>query len=435
MPVGGGPVSPADDPDGSVLLASPEVADLLRAAAAHAGGSLVTWRLDHIDASPRRSTTATYAATVDWPAAPPTSAVGPVRRTELFGASVRVEGRSKTDERAVIFGDGDREVAVWLYPHDPDLPGLRRVAGPGPLAALLTEQRVLGAPVRGDQVTVEMISYRPRRRAVLKAVVVLPDGPRTLFVKVLREAVFADTVARHDLLRAGRIPAPAVLAATADFVLVLQELPGRPLARAMFDEALPCRAEDLVALLDAMPRTTVGLPRRPPWTDAVATYAEMVEMALPAAGVQLRWLVNEIRAGLAGVPPGQEPTHGDFHEGQLFVAGGRISGVLDIDTVGPGRRADDLACLLAHLSTVQRMTSEQAAGLSRLISLWLPTFDARVDPAELRLRAAGVVISLATAPYRGQEPAWEQATMTMINIAEALVHRAADPARRPTPPF
>lgn len=430
-------MSPVADPDGSVLLASVEVADLLRAAAAHAGGVLVAWRLDHIDASPRRSTTATYAATVDWPAGAPGSggAVGPVRRTELFGASLRVDGRRGTDERAVIFGDGDREIAVWRYPDDPDLPGLRRVADAGPLAALLSAERVLGVPVGGDQVRVELISYRPRRRAVLKAVVTLPDGPRTLYVKVLREAVFADTVTRHELLRAGGIPAPAVLAATADFVLVLQLLPGRPLARALFDEALPCRAEDLITLLDALPPATTSLPRRPPWTDAVATYAEMIARALPAAEGQLHWLVTEIGAGLTGLPPGHEPTHGDFHEGQLFVSGGQVCGVLDIDTVGPGRRSDDLACLLAHLSTVQRMSSEQAAGLSRLISLWLPTFDARVDPAELRLRTAGVVVSLATAPYRSQEPAWEHATMTMINTAEALVRRAFGPAGRPASPF
>ena len=67
---------------------------------------------------------------MDWPTG---------RRTELLGASARAGGRSGNDERAVIFGDGDREVAVWLYPDDPDLPGLRRAAVPAELAALLTE--------------------------------------------------------------------------------------------------------------------------------------------------------------------------------------------------------------------------------------------------------------------------------------------------------
>ena len=168
------------------------------------------------------------------------------------------------------------------------------------------------------------------------------------------------------LLRAG-VPAPVVAAATADFLLVLRELAGRPLAHAIFDEPMPCTAENLIMLLDSMPAAVAALPRRPPWTDAVATYAEIIRAALPSADPQLRWLTDQITGGLAGLEPGREPTHGDFHEGQLFVARGVITGLADIDTIGPGRRADDLACLIAHLSTVQRMTTEQAAGLTRLI--------------------------------------------------------------------
>lgn len=55
-----------NDPDGSQLLTSPDVEDLLRAAVDHGGGSLVSWQLDHVDAHPQRSTTATYTAVVDW---------------------------------------------------------------------------------------------------------------------------------------------------------------------------------------------------------------------------------------------------------------------------------------------------------------------------------------------------------------------------------
>ena len=164
---------------------------------------------------------------------------------------------------------------------------------------------------------------------------------------------------------------------------------------------MPCSAESLIMLLDSLPSAVVALPRRPPWTGAVATYAEMIAAALPALDPQLRWLVAQVSGGLAVLPPGLEPTHGDFHEGQLFVANGLITGVLDIDTIGPGRRADDLACMIAHLSTMQRMTAEQAASLTRLINLWLQVFDTRVDPAELRLRAAGVIVSLATGPVPG----------------------------------
>ena len=122
-------------------------------------------------------------------------------------------------------------------------------------------------------------------------------------------------------------------------------------------------------------------------------------------------------------PPGDEPTHGDFHEGQVHVADGRVVGILDVDTIGPGRRADDLACLIAHLSTIQRMNAEQEARVHGLLRAWVPVFDERVDPVELRLRAAAVIISLATGPYRGQEPDWERETVQMVDSAEALVRQ------------
>jgi aminoglycoside phosphotransferase len=406
------------DLDGAALLSCDQVAGLLRAAVAHGGGRLTSWRLDHIDAQPGHATTATYLAVVDWPFGP---------RRELLGASARVGQRLLSDERAVIFADGRREVAVWLHPHDPDLPGLARCSSPAALATLLNEHRALPEPIAAAQVAVETIGYRPRRRAVLKARVHTSRGIRVLYVKVLREEVFGAVQRRHELLLGAGVPAPPVLAATSDHVLVLAELTGRPLATAIFDPVPPCRAEDLVALLDAMPTAATRLPRRAPWVDALDHYADVVASALPHSEARLARLTRDIRSGLAAsaeTEPVAEPTHGDLHEGQLLVTGGAVSGLLDVDTVGPGRRVDDLACLVGHLSTVQRMNPLQAARVQRLLRTWLPVFDARVDPIELRLRAAGVVISLATGPYRGQEQNWRQETEAILDAAERLVRSA-----------
>ena len=134
--------------DGSGLLASDDVGGLLAAALEHAGGRLVSWALDHIDTNPGYSTTATYSASVEWPYG---------RREELLGVSARADGLSPTDERAEIFGDGDREVAVWIYPHDPDLPGLSRAAYPESMAAVLNEYRVSVVPVVPSDLELEMI--------------------------------------------------------------------------------------------------------------------------------------------------------------------------------------------------------------------------------------------------------------------------------------
>ncbi len=400
------------DPDGSKLLTSDEVGGLLRAAVQHAGGVLQSWALDHIDANPQRSTTATYVASVEWPHGV---------RKELLGVSARAGGLARTDERAAIFADGDREVAVWIYPKDPDLPGLERAAYPTEMAAVLNEYRVFPTPVGVDQIRLDMIGYRPRRRAVLKCTVSSPA--RVLYVKVLRERLFESVKQRHELLIEAGVPAPIILAATSDHLLVLDELPGRPLARAIFDDEAPTTAERLIRVLDAMPKTVAALERRPPWSDAVKHYARMVSQAVPPLQPRLDWMSDAISQGLAECPEGDEPTHGDFHEGQIFVRNGHVSGILDIDTVGPGRRADDLACLIAHLSTVQRMNTRQAERVHALLRSWVPVFDERVDPTELRLRAAAVIISLATGPYRSQEPHWERETHQIVDAAEALIRQ------------
>lgn len=402
------------DADGSRLLTTNEVEPLLHAAVQHAGGQLVRWQLSHVDAQPNRSTTATYSAVVQWPSG---------QREELLGVSTRAGGRNTADERTHIFVDGDREAAVWIYPHDPDLPGLARAAFPESAAQLFGP--ILGAHLSPDQVELRMIGYRPRRRAVVRARVTVA-GPRgtqriVFYTKVLREQLFHDVRHRHEMLLGAGIPAPRIAAATPDCLLVLDELSGTPLSKAIFEPRDPCTAEDLIGLLDAMPPTVAQLPRRAPWADSIHYYTDMVVQALPELEPRLRWLANEIEHGLGPIPPGNEPTHGDFHEGQVHVRGGRICGVLDVDTIGPGRRADDLACMVAHLSTVQRMNAQQAARVRHLLATWVPVFDERVDPTELRLRAAAVVISLATGPYRSQEPNWRAETHDIVDAAETLV--------------
>ena len=142
------------DPDGAVLLTSDEVGPLLGAAVSHAGGDLVSWSLDHVDANPSQSTTATYSALIDWPYG---------RREELLGVSARASGPSETDTEAEIFGDGHREVAVWIYPQDPDLPGLSRAAYAESMAEVCNSHQVFSGRVSPEDLRLQMIGYRPRR--------------------------------------------------------------------------------------------------------------------------------------------------------------------------------------------------------------------------------------------------------------------------------
>src|SRR5699024_9680653 len=68
------------------------------------------------------------------------------------------------------------------------------------------------------------------------------------------------------------------------------------------------------------------------------------------------------------------------------------------------------------------------------IRTWHATFADRVDPTELALRSAGVVLSLATGPHRQQETAWEAATEAIIRVAEPWVEVARTAESRRSAP-
>lgn len=423
--------------DGSELLTGPDAGGLLNSAVSNAGGVLRSWELDHVDHRPGRSTKALYRTTVSWPELDGPSAPA---REELFGASAHIgeaERNVAGAEHSLVMTDGDINVRVWRYPHDPWLPMLPRVCYPDVLGTTLAE---LGVPTGMDAaapVPIEVVSYRPGRRAVLRARL----ADRAVFLKVMQPHKSGEIVERHQRLLAAGVPVPQVTAHHQGLV-VMEELPGRPLAHAVVEEgARAVRAEDLVATLDRLPASMYTLPLRAPWTDSADFYAGVVSSSVPALAPRIETLVRGIRDGLAAVGRRldmrpHDVVHGDFYEAQLFVQGGEVVGVLDIDTVGPGRRADDLACLLAHLSVLAdygstgRISAPTQAHVEEAIRVWHEVFARRVDATELALRAAGVVLSLATGPHRQQENAWEAATEAIIRVAERWVETAREAERR-----
>ncbi|ASK66491.1 serine kinase [Brachybacterium avium] len=417
--------------DGSELLTGPGAGGLLRSAVGNSGGVLHSWQLDHVDHRPGRSTKALYRTQVSWPELDGPQAPA---REELFGASAHIGEREKNlhvAEQTLVMTDGDINVRVWRYPHDPWLPMLPLVCYPDIVGRTLHD---LGAAIGPDPsvpIAIDVVSYRPGRRAVLRA----SQGTRAVYLKVMQPHRSGEIVDRHHRLLAAGVPVPEVIAHHNGLV-VLAELPGRPLARAVVDEGVDaCRAEDLVALLDRLPASMYSLSLRPPWTDSVDFYSGIVSSSVPSLGPRLDALVRSIRDGLSALEQRMDMrphdvVHGDFYEAQVFVDGGRVVGLLDIDTVGPGRRADDLACLLAHLSVladygnagrIDRATQER---VEEAIRTWHEMFSERVDPTELALRSAGVVLSLATGPHRQQEAAWEAATEAIVRVAEEWVTAA-----------
>jgi Ser/Thr protein kinase RdoA (MazF antagonist) len=169
-------------------------------------------------------------------------------------------------------------------------------------------------------------------------------------------------------------------------------------------------------LLDGLPAALRELPGRRSWSDDVDHYAGVVAAALPAEAARCKALAAGVGARTAGAPGGSA-VHGDLYETSLLLDGDRVSGLLDLDRAGPGRRADDLACLLGHLA-VLALEPAHADGTTALLARWLTAFEPAVDPRELHARVAGVVVSLATGPHRVQSAGWPTATRARLALAE-----------------
>lgn len=365
----------------------PDAHDLLRPVLAD-GEELLSWRVRQVDHRPGSGTTVAYDATLRGP----------------YGESRQV----------LVATAGDDEVQVWRFPLDPSLPALPTAVDEGAVRALLTSYGFPPGPVRLD-----VRGYRPRRRALVE----VSAAGRQVFLKVVRPGDVEALYERHRMLWAAGVPVARSLGWSTHGLLVLEGLPGVTLRNRLREGGSPAPdGAGLLALLDRLPREVCRLPLRRSWTDEVAHYADITAAALPTESDRCRDLAAAVTAGTDG-SPADSPSHGDFYEAQLLLAGRQVTGVLDLDTVGPGRRSDDLACLLAHVSVLAQMEPAHRETSDALVAQWLAVFDRAVDPGDLRARVAGVLVSLATGPHRAQQQDWPDETRARLELAERWLER------------
>ncbi|QJW37612.1 phosphotransferase [Cellulosimicrobium protaetiae] len=403
------------------LLTAPEAGELLAVALGADGASLDTWRVHQVHARPGAEVTVGYDVVARRALAPrPGAGPGAVDAAEYLLATTAPLSPDAAGPGVVRLADGPRVVHVWRHPADPLLPGLAAACDRDALTRRLAAADVLKP---GEAVeAAEMVAYRPLRRAVVRA----RTSIRTFYVKVVRPDRVRSLVRRHDLLRETPVRAPRCLDWGDDGVVVLEEAHGVSLAQhlaAAGPAGQPTAIDPhaLVRALDALPLRATTLRRRPGWAERVEHYGEaaLAVHALDAARVAR--VVGAVREAVATRDPGPVvATHGDFYEANVLLDAGRtgVGTLLDVDTLGPGHRVDDLACLVAHLAVLPSLAPTVYGGVGALVQRCLAVFDERVDPGALRARAAGVVLSLASgATTRDLGDAW-------LGVAERLLAAA-----------
>jgi hypothetical protein len=330
----------------------------------------------------------------------------------LEGRHQVVAVSGKVPDGAAIVETDEARVGVWVVPHDPALPGLAAATDGPTLRRLLHD---LGAP-SGDEPSARLRAYRPGRRAVVE----VSGGASSVFLKLVPPREVRRLHQIHGTL-AEHLPVPHSLGYDEGLgLLAMQALPGVTLRRALEipTETLPA-PDDIDRLLEGLP-PTAATSRSKSAVDRLERITRVLRRLVPEEEDSLAELANAIGPE---VDARSVPVHGDLYEGQILVMSGAVSGLLDVETFGMGRAGEDQAAMIGHLSLWQQI-SAQPERTRRLGDRFLSAWDRRFDQGDLRRRAAAVILSLATGPFRVQRPAWPEETVRRIRLAESWVGSA-----------
>ncbi|WP_283818071.1 phosphotransferase [Microbacterium sp. CIAB417] len=284
------------------------------------------------------------------------------------------------------------EARVWMHPADPHLPALAPVAY-AHAAEVLLDRLGIRATGPGD-----LIAYRPGRRAVVR----IPAGEGTVWVKVVRPRRVRRIVDAHAACASAGLPVPPVRGWSPEGLVVLAEAEGLPAPIADWHPAGLIDAVDRLRPRIAAVRTSRRLT---PVTDRLDWYATHSQGSADAMA-----LVERIRAGLATLEPtAPVVVHGDLHFGQLFLSGDTITGLIDVDTLGIGAAAEDPAAFVAHaLASAEQSPAEGRSRLRYLAGEALDRWGA--DPA-VRIYAATHLLGHAIAARDLGDPQREDAML------------------------
>ncbi len=233
------------------------------------------------------------------------------------------------------------EARIWLHPADPHLPALPSVAFHHAAGSLLARFGIV------DRVVPEFVTYRAGRRAVLR----VSAGARTLWVKVVRPSRISRIVRAHEACALAGIPVPRTEGWSPEGVILLASAEGVPAVEAAWGP------EDLLDSVDGLRERIASVATRAPSRGVAGRlewYASRMQDSDRAARVSRR-----ARCILEGNLCARRPrvVHGDLHLGQLFLgAGGGLSAVVDVDTLGVGDAAEDPAAFLAHATASALLT-------------------------------------------------------------------------------
>ncbi|MDQ1533328.1 MAG: ATP-binding cassette, subfamily bacterial [Actinomycetota bacterium] len=322
--------------------------------------------------------------------------VGKPRSQEL-----NVKATARSPATVALSFDAEAQAMIQWLPLDLALPALAE--SPVDLHRSLKAAGVRLVPNGDAGGEPELLSYRPRRRAVL--------GLGSHIVKIY--AGEGDFVAAAAALR--RVSGLPVVP-TARCAAVLPEL--ALTAQPRLDGLPPLPSSDIAAETARMMRTFhdahfTDLTPLPPSTQLVAAAASVsmtVAIAPDLAG-RAESLLARLNADLPR--PGKlVPSHGDCHVGQLLEHEGHLT-LLDFDAMCAAPRAFDLGNYVGHLALGE--TGDRATVAVTLDAI-VEGYGSR--PEGLGWYVATSILRRSPFPFRRFVPNWHDRMENMIEAAE-----------------
>lgn len=335
----------------------------------------------------------------------------------LVGTTERIDA---TTENVVRLTSEKGEVVFWEHPNDPGLPGLGTASVP---------ERVQKAwDSQGTLLDLQTVSYRPLRRAVLKAKFTGLDD--WVFLKVLRKDAGL-LWQKHVVLHNAGVPVPEVIGEPIDEVVAFKTVSGTPMARAIMEATEPpVSGGQIISLLTTFPAVLKEMEGRPAWTDRLHWYAHAARTAIPGQSPRIDALKKRIDEVLLTAERGPlVANHGDFYEANVFVSDGRICGLIDIDSAGPGYLIDDLACFIGHLAVLPTLDARYAH-VTGFVDYYLAEFAKYLQMQGISVnglyaRSASVVLTLIAGARDEEDPHWENNAKARLRVAEELFSRVS----------
>jgi aminoglycoside phosphotransferase len=388
-------------------LLGPGAGALLTTIVEAGGGTLDGYDRRQVLYRPGDRAAVRYSVHVRWGASDPV--------TETVVAVTTVDG---PPDGTLLLSAGDLAVGLFRYPHDPALPGL-------PIATVADRLDRWLEVGDGAGPALEVRTYRPTRRAVVHARwrgLEDATSERELYVKCVPPDEVAAIQERLAMLRA-HAPVPVVAAMSSESgLLALEALPGRTIREVLRAgdptalAALP-NGRAILSLLDGLPAPAAAMgPARPGPIERAPDHGALLSAVLP----RLAPRVDRLLATLDGPDPGSPDAvvHGDLYEAQVLVDETGVSGLLDLDGAGPGRRTDDLATFLAHLAVLAETLPRRRAAIERYRASLQVAFEDVAGRAPLTRATAAVIVGLATGPFRVQQSGWPSQVEGRLALAE-----------------